>query len=70
MKSIFLELVHYVEPVSQLGHLNRNQLGASHICFNVDDLNSFHKQLVNRGIKFVTLPIFNDTLDGERIGIC
>ena len=65
-----LELVHYVEPVSQLGHLNRNQLGASHICLNVDDLKALHKVLVNRGTKFVTPPIFRDTSDGGRIGIC
>ena len=65
-----LELVHYINPTSPEGHLERNQLGSTHICFNVSDLESLHKKLVSKGIKFVTDPIFTDNDDGTRNGIC
>ena len=65
-----LELVYYIHPGSPEGHLKRNQLGAAHVCFNVDDLEKLHKDLVAKGITFVTDPIFTDNPDGSRRGIC
>ena len=65
-----LELVHYLEPRSPAGHLKRYQLGAAHVCFNVDDLEGFHRRLSEQGVKFVTPPIFRDEPGGGRIGIC
>ncbi len=32
-----LELVHYIQPPSPAGHLDRNQLGAAHVAFNVEE---------------------------------
>ncbi len=65
-----LELVHYIDPPSPEGHLQRHQLGAAHICFNVDDLASLRDRLTERGIRFVTQPIFREAPDGGRTGIC
>ena len=65
-----LELVHYIDPLSPKGHLERNQLGASHICFNVNDLTTLHKKLARKGIHFVTDPIFKTAEDGSKVGIC
>ncbi len=65
-----LELVHYIDPPSPKGHLQRHQLGAAHICFNVDDLASLRDRLTERGIRFVTQPIFREAADGGRSGIC
>ena len=78
-----LELVYFIEPPSPEGHLDRHQLGAAHVCFNVDDLEGLHRRLSGEGIEFVTPPIFSgegiefvtppifkDTPEGGRRGIC
>ena len=45
------------------------RLGASHICFNVDDLDQTHADLSNKGIRFVTEPKYRPTDDGGRHGL-
>ena len=65
-----LELVHYLEPRSPAGHLERNQLGAAHVCFNVEDLAALHQQLSAKGVRFVTEPKFRDGPKGGRVGVC
>ena len=63
-----LELVHYRHPPSPEGHLRRNQLGAAHVCFNVDDLPRFYDDLRSKGVEFVTPPKFRDSDDGAPRG--
>lgn len=65
-----LELVHFVFPPSPDGHLERYQLGGSHICLEVDDLISFHKRLSGLGVKFVTPPKFSKNNAGSKNGVC
>ncbi len=65
-----LELVHFIEPPSPNGHLERNQLGASHVCFNVENLESLYIRLQSHDIEFVTPPIFRDLPEGGKHGIC
>ena len=64
-----LELIQYVEPVSGDGHLELSQLGASHVCFLVDDLRQAHTDLAAKGVSFVTEPIFSKTPDGADWGV-
>jgi len=64
-----IELVKYHEPDSPDGYLGVPQLGAMHICFNVEDLRTTHKALSAKGIRFVTDPIFRITDDGGEHGI-
>tara|TARA_B100000676_G_C17498953_1_gene542172 strand:- start:60 stop:494 length:435 start_codon:yes stop_codon:yes gene_type:complete len=65
-----LELVYYVEPESPKGHLDRNQLGATHICFNVSDIEQLYDKLKAKGVKFVTPPVMKTNSDGSKRGIC
>ena len=65
-----LELVHFIDPPSPEGHLERNQLGAAHVCFNVEDLERLHSRLKAEGIEFVTEPKFRELPEGGRRGIC
>ena len=66
-----LELVHYIDPPSpDTGHLDRNYIGAAHICFNVSDLAEMHRELKSQGIEFVTPPLYRSLPDGGRMGIC
>ena len=66
-----LELVHYIEPKSaDPGRPDRHELGAAHICFNVEGLAKMHEDLTARGIEFITPPLWRDTDDGGKSGIC
>ena len=66
-----LELVRFIDPPSpDKGHLRNNELGAAHVCFNVEDLERLHRDLSAKGVKFVTPPKFVDTPDGDKLGIC
>jgi len=64
-----LELIQYLEPVSSDGHVELNKLGATHVCFLVDDLDKAHQELAGKGVSFVTKPIFSKTPDGDDWGV-
>ena len=66
----FLELVHFINPPSPEGHLTNHQLGASHVCLAVDDIEGVYKRLSAAGVQFVTPPRYSPTPEGARIGIC
>jgi catechol 2,3-dioxygenase-like lactoylglutathione lyase family enzyme len=66
-----LELVHYIDPPSPDGaRADRNQLGAAHVCFNVEDLPGLYERLAAQGVRFVTPPKMQTHPDGRRTGIC
>lgn len=61
-----IELVKFHNPPGEDGYLRKNQHGAMHICFLVEDLQTIFDDLTEKGIKFVTDPIFHDTPEGRR----
>ena len=63
-----IELVHYHDPVASEGHLGKHQMGASHICFMVDDLQGEYDRLSTAGVQFETPPCFSNTAAG-RLGV-
>ena len=63
-----IELVQYLDPPASEGHLDRHQLGSSHICFRVDDLEETCATLQKRGVAFLTDPYFRE-IDGRRVGV-
>ena len=64
-----LELVHYLQPPSPAGHLERNQLGAAHVAFNVEDIEGLYRELSAAGVRFVTPPVYQHGPLGS-LGIC
>lgn len=64
-----IELVHYRQPAARPGHLDKHQLGAMHVCFNVVDLAGLHQTLSDKGVRFVSEPKFSQTPDGKQVGI-
>lgn len=63
-----IELVHYLDPPADEGHFDKHVLGATHICFNVEDIQSVYKVLSGKGVAFLTEPKFSPSPDGE-IGV-
>ena len=51
-----LELIQYLSPASGENNLNRNDLGASHLAFFVDDLDKFYEDTSQKGIKYNNPP--------------
>jgi catechol 2,3-dioxygenase-like lactoylglutathione lyase family enzyme len=66
-----LELVYYINPPSPVAsQLDRHQVNASHLCFNVQDINDVYNDLSGKGVRFLTPPKFLDREGGSRVGIC
>jgi catechol 2,3-dioxygenase-like lactoylglutathione lyase family enzyme len=63
-----IELLYYATPISGEGHLDLHQLGATHICFIVDDLTKAHDDLIAKGVRFAREPWFGTTPDGYDWG--
>jgi catechol 2,3-dioxygenase-like lactoylglutathione lyase family enzyme len=64
-----IELLHYIDPPSPHGHLDKQQFGATHVCLNVSDLDGLHRLLSRKGVRFVTPPKWRDTPNG-KVGVC
>jgi catechol 2,3-dioxygenase-like lactoylglutathione lyase family enzyme len=65
-----IELLQYERPLGRQTQDMRNcDVGAIHICFDVDDLMAKYEQLKGGGIKFITSPIRLDDDQGALAGL-
>ena len=62
-----LELIQYLSPASGENKLHRNDLGASHLAFLVEDIETFYKETSHKGITYNNPPasLFDD--DGNLL---
>ena len=51
-----LELVQYFYPPSAEVQINRNDLGASHLAFTVENIDQYYSDMSQRGLRFVGPP--------------
>ena len=51
-----LELVQYISPASGAPTVNRNDLGAAHLAFFVEDLDSFYEETSKKGLRYNNPP--------------
>jgi catechol 2,3-dioxygenase-like lactoylglutathione lyase family enzyme len=51
-----LELIQYLSPASGPGGINRNDLGASHLAFFVENIDQFYTEKSHRGLRFNNPP--------------
>ncbi len=51
-----LELVQYFSPASGPGGVERNDLGAAHLAFFVDDLDRFYTETSQKGLRYNNPP--------------
>ena len=52
-----LELLQYHEPEGEDFGLRNCDVGAIHVCFEVDDIHATHRDLVAKGVTFSTEPM-------------
>ena len=51
-----LELIQYINPPSGTGGVSRNDLGATHLAFYVEDIDRFYTETSQRGLRFINPP--------------
>ena len=51
-----LELIQYINPASGPGGIARNDLGATHLAFYVEDIDKFYEETKERGLQFNNPP--------------
>ena len=51
-----LELIQYINPASGPGGIARNDLGATHLAFYVEDIYKFYEETKERGLQFNNPP--------------
>ena len=52
-----LELIQYINPPSGPGGIGRNDLGATHLAFFVEDFDRFYADTSQRGLRFLSPPV-------------
>jgi catechol 2,3-dioxygenase-like lactoylglutathione lyase family enzyme len=60
-----LELIQYLSPPSGPGGVERNDLGAAHLAFFVEDLDRFYAETSQKGLKYNNPPAANYDGDGN-----
>ncbi len=51
-----LELVQYIVPEGSQAKFERNDLGASHLAFFVENMEEYHAAMSGRGLRFIGPP--------------
>ena len=51
-----LELIQYLSPISGVGGVHRNDLGASHVAFYVENLDQFYAEKSQLGLRSINPP--------------
>jgi len=62
-----LELIQYRNPPAQVRALQNYYVGASHVCFLVDDIAGEYKRLSAAGVRFNSPPV-DIVRDGKPVG--
>ncbi len=60
-----LELIQYLSPASGPGGINRNDLGAAHIAFYVQDIDQFHAEKSQQGLRPINPPALHRDEQGN-----
>ena len=69
MENLNIDLLQYEQPVPRKSAYANNDIGAMHLCFEVDDLDAVYRRMAEAGIKFQGSPIVFEAGDGLKAGI-
>ena len=62
-----LELIQYISPPSGPGGINRNDLGASHVAFYVENIDQFYAEKSQLGLRPINPPAEHRDENGRLI---
>ena len=66
--NIIVELLQYLSPPGREFQLNPNDVGCSHICFEVDNIDQMYKTLCQKGVKFSSEPVVISNVESPMNG--
>jgi catechol 2,3-dioxygenase-like lactoylglutathione lyase family enzyme len=64
-----IELVHYIDPPAADIPIDKHQIGAMHVCLEVDDLQTEYERLLAKGVHFATEPKYSQPSGQGRVGV-
>ncbi len=62
-----LELIQYLSPASGPGGISRNDLGAAHVAFYVEDIDRFYAEKSRQGLRPINPPAEHRDEQGKLI---
>ena len=62
-----LELIQYLSPASGPGGISRNDLGAAHVAFYVEDIDRFYAEKSRQGLRPINPPAEHRDEQGRLI---
>ena len=62
-----LELIQYLSPASGPGGISRNDLGAAHVAFYVEDIDQFYAEKSRQGLRPINPPAEHRDEQGKLI---
>jgi catechol 2,3-dioxygenase-like lactoylglutathione lyase family enzyme len=66
-----IELIEYVKPKGKKIDLKTSNPGVGHIAFLVDDIQKMYDDLIKKGVKFNSPPVWAASNDGKgKWGVC
>ena len=64
-----IELIEYVEPKGEILDINTNNIGSSHLCFEVSDLLNMYENLLRKNAIFQSEPVLIGSSEGSGLAI-
>jgi glyoxylase I family protein len=66
-----IELIEYMRPKGEKIDLTTSNFGVSHIAFMVEDIEKMYKDLITKGVKFNSPPLWGKSVIGTGTwGVC
>lgn len=66
-----IELIQYLQPQGKALDLDTSNPGVAHIAFEVEDLQTMHRELADKGVRFISAPVWASGNDGTGTwGVC
>lgn len=69
LDNLNIDLLQYEEPAPKKAKYAGNEIGAMHLCFEVEDLDAVYRRMREAGITFQGDPIVFEESDGLKNGI-
>ena len=69
-KDFMIEIVQWLSPQGKEIKADWNDIGIRHICFEVDNVEEMYETLKERGVKFLSPPVWNDVKGHPVEGSC
>ena len=68
LENTIVELVQYLSPLGREYQLNPNDIGCTHVCFEVDNIDEMYENLCQKGVKSMSGPVTISNAESPMYG--